>query len=133
MNGSNALGRSFLDIENGDDDSATGKKAVEQPTGMAMNVLGKKGGAVKDGHLSNEEEIERHRGVLMRRLRMLRAACEDLEKQVDQARHASQKSKDAQDKAQKNVDATMYSGQRCMLTADNYFSNRTIHHFLNSH
>jgi hypothetical protein len=101
------LGSRFLDIANESDDYALQKD--EEPTGMAMAV-GKRSTAPRQSmHLSNEEEIEKHRSVLMRRLRVLRTECEDLEKQVDQARHATQTSKDARAKARADVDATMYS------------------------
>jgi hypothetical protein len=92
-NGSRVMRRSFMDIAN---DRET------EPTGMAM-------GAKKPEmtHLSSEEEIERQKGVLMRRLRLLRAECENLEQQLDQARQSKQNSLDAQRKASSNVDATM--------------------------
>jgi hypothetical protein len=59
-------------------------------------------------HLSAEEEMERQKGVLMRRVRMLRAECESLELQIEQARQSRQNTLDAQEKASTNVDATMY-------------------------
>jgi len=98
-------GRSFLDIANEPDGHEIHKDG--EPTGMAVAMGRKSSGGKEVLHLSNEEEIEKYRGVLMRRVRMLRAECEDLEKQVDQAQLATQTSKDAQDKAQADIDATM--------------------------
>jgi len=110
--------RSFLDIANApedDHDAAVGEKEGPQgPTGMAMSVGGatfvkEKRKSLVETHLSSEEEIERSRGALMRRIRLLRAECEDLEGQLEQARHARQTAVDAQDKAvQTNLPATMY-------------------------
>ena len=59
-------------------------------------------------HLSNEEEIERLRGALMKRIRLLRAECDDLDGQLEQARHTRQTAMDVQDEAvQTNLPATM--------------------------
>jgi hypothetical protein len=100
---SNAPGRSFLDIANDPEDRLLEKDVA--PTGMAMAT--RPNVTAKEVHLSNEEEIERYRTVLMRRVRMLRAECDDLEKQVDQARQATQAMRDAQEKARSDMEATM--------------------------
>ena len=98
-------GRSFLEIGNDGDEEREAK--IVEPTGMAMSVTAKKSSLVET-QLSSEEEIERQKGVLMRRVRLLRAECENLEQQLEQARQSRQNSLDAQRKAQSNVDATMY-------------------------
>jgi len=100
---SNAPGRSFLDIANDPEDRLLEKDVA--PTGMAMAT--RSNVTAKEVHLSNEEEIERYRTVLMKRVRMLRAECDDLEKQVDQARQAKQAMRDAQEKARSDMEATM--------------------------
>jgi len=109
--------RSFLDIANApedDHDVAVGEKEpVQEPTGMATGVGAT--AAVKENrtslvetHLSNEEEIERLRGALMKRIRLLRAECDDLDGQLEQARHTRQTAMDVQDEAvQTNLPATM--------------------------
>ena len=68
--------------------------------------LALKGVVSGEGHLSSEEEIERRRGMLMRRLRVLRAECEKLEQQLDVARQSKQSLLDTQEST--NVDTTMY-------------------------
>lgn len=103
--GSSVAGRSFLDIANEQEDDGIPKTDIREPTGMAT---GSKKKSIIEAHLSNEEDIERQKGVLMRRLRLLRAECENLEQQLDQARLTRQSILDAQKKAQSNVDATMY-------------------------
>jgi hypothetical protein len=108
-NGPGVAGRRFMDIENDGEDSASPNLVVEEPTDITVPGKGKViSSAEKETHLSNEEEIERQKSVLMRRLRLLRAECENLETQVDQAKQAQQITLDAQKKAQTNVDATMY-------------------------
>jgi hypothetical protein len=98
-------GRSFLEIANDGDEEREAR--IVEPTGMAMSVT-KKRSSILATHLSSEEEIERQKGVLMRRVRLLRAECENLEQQLEHARQSRQNSLDAQRKAQNNVDATMY-------------------------
>jgi len=103
-NGNNhgLAGRSFLDIANEDDPKMDdGREHI----GMAMNMDKR---SIMESHLSSEEEIERQKGGLMRKLRVLRAECENLEQQLDQAKLLRQMSLDSQKKAQTNVDATMY-------------------------
>jgi hypothetical protein len=95
-------GRSFLDIANEDDPRMDDGRG---PTGMAMNMNKR---SIMESHLSSEEEIERQKGVLMRKLRVLRAECENLEQQLDQAKLLRQIFLDSQKKAQTDVDATMY-------------------------
>ena len=86
-----------------------------EPTGMAMATKNGVRGAPKPKekevttHLSSEEEIEREKSMLMRRLRKLRAECESLEGQLDQARQTRQATLDVQEKARNNVDSTMYT------------------------
>jgi hypothetical protein len=98
VNRSSGPGRRFLDIAN------DGELREEEPTGMAMGSPI----VVKEGHLSHEEELEKKKGVLMRRVRMLRAECEMLEQQVEQARSMRTNHVDAQEKVLGNVDSMMY-------------------------
>ena len=110
--------RSFLDIANAPEDdhdvAVDEKEAVQEPAGMAMSIGAtaavKEKRSLVEMHLSNEEEIERLRGALMRRIRLLRADCEDLEGQLEQARHTRQTAMDVQENVvQTNLPATMYS------------------------
>jgi hypothetical protein len=97
-----APSRSFLDIANEDEEN------VEElmQNGKDATTKGKGKDVEKEKHLSTEEEIERQRGVLMRRLRFLRAECENLEQKVEQATQAKE-NLEAQEKMQHDVDATM--------------------------
>ena len=110
------VGRKFMDIANEGDqeednarttggDAALGMEDVVVGRKKVEFVRGKTGG-VGEGHLSNEEDIEKRRGVLMRRLRVLRAECEKLEQQLDIARQSKQSLLDTQESTA--VDATMY-------------------------
>jgi hypothetical protein len=58
--------------------------------------------------VSREEEIEREKGILMRRVRLLRIECENLENQLESSRVSSRKSKETNDIAITNVNGTMY-------------------------
>ena len=98
-------GRSFREIGNDGDEEREAR--IVEPTGMAMSVTLKKSN-LGETHLSSEEEIERQKAILMRRVRLLRAECESLEQRLEQARQSRQNSFDAQRKAKSNVDATMY-------------------------
>lgn len=122
VNGPGVAGRRFMDIENdGEEDNAAPNLDVVEPRDVKIPGKGKAiVSAEKEAHLSNEEEVERQKSVLMRRLRLLRAECENLEIQVDQA-------KQAQKKAQPNIDATMYFSSSTMaLMLDNpYFDQMT--------
>jgi hypothetical protein len=89
-----------LDIANDNDED--GKKGVEPMAGDDSPIT------LKETHLSKEEEIERRKGVLMRRVRMLRAECENLEQQIEHARQTRLVAADTQEKAQNNVDEMMY-------------------------
>jgi hypothetical protein len=100
VNRSSGPGRRFLDIANDGEEESRG----EEPTGMAMESPI----VVKEGHLSYEEELERKKGVLMRRVRMLRAECEMLEQQVEQARSTRSNYVDAQEKVLGSVDSMMF-------------------------
>jgi hypothetical protein len=102
-NGATA-GRPFLEIANGGNEK---EARILEPTGMAMSIATTKS-SVLETHLSSEEEIEHQKAILMRRIRFLRAECENLEQQLEQARQSRQNSLDAQRKAQSNVDVTMY-------------------------
>lgn len=76
---------------------------------MAVSVGRGRGRGLVETHLSSEEEIERLRNALMRRIRLLRAECEGLEGQVEGARQAMQKAMQTQELAvQTNLPATMY-------------------------
>ena len=97
------IGRPFLDIANEDDDD--GMRTLGSPE--IATRAGAKSVAVET-HLSVEEEIERQKGVLMRRLRVLRGECEILEQKLDQARQSREHLLDAQRKAQSNIEGTMY-------------------------
>jgi len=88
------------------DDGLEERAGRPEPTGMAMSMKTHVG---KEAHLSSAEDVERQRAVLLRRLKLLRAECEGLELQVDQARQARQSTIDAQRRGQLNVDATMYN------------------------
>jgi hypothetical protein len=61
----------------------------------------------KGKHLSTEEEIERQRSVLIRRLRLLRAECETLEQKVEQVTQEKE-TLEAQEKTQRDVDVAMF-------------------------
>lgn len=100
-NGTNI--RSFLDIAN---DNAEEDGIRGEPTGMAMNRNKR---VSIETHLSSEEELERQKGVLMRRLRVLRAECDNLEQQLEQARVTRELTLATQKESQNNIDATMYS------------------------
>jgi hypothetical protein len=84
------------------EDTVIPKPVVVNPAPVT-NVTGKR----KSSQVSDEEEIERQRGIWMRKLRLLRAECESLEQQLNQARQTKQTVVDAQEKAQRNVNATM--------------------------
>lgn len=62
----------------------------------------------KDPQLPNEEETELRRAAMTRRLKQLRAECENLEQQLDLAKQSKQQSLEAQKKIQSNLEATMY-------------------------
>jgi hypothetical protein len=94
-----------------------------EPTGMAMNIQGREGKGV---NLSSEEEIERQRGVLLRRLKLLRTECESLAQQVDQAQQTRQSAIEAQQRGQLTVDTIMYHPATMNLIVDNPCCNRTI-------
>lgn len=115
--------RSFLDIANApeDNDVLPGEKddTVREAMAMAMAMsVGATAPAVREkekrkslveSHLSSEEEIERLRGALMKRIRLLRAECENLEGRLEQTRQTRQTAIDTQEKAvQTNLPATMY-------------------------
>ena len=99
VNRSTGPGRRFADIANDTDEEVRD----EQVTGPKRDKR-----IVSEVHLSREEEIERRKGVLMRRVRILRAECEGLEVQVEQARQTRQSALDSQEKALGNIDAIMY-------------------------
>ena len=100
-----------------------------EPTGMAMSIK-KSRKLVDETHLSNEEEIERQKGILMRRVRSLRTECENLEQALEHAKQSSKNLLDAQRKAQSNVDVTMYFPILMDLILVNYFFDPMIPHFL---
>jgi hypothetical protein len=104
VNGATA-GRSFLEIAN--DGNEEREATIVEPTRISVSVTAKKS-SVFETQLSREEEIERQKGILMRRVRLLRAECENLEQQLEQARLSRQNTSDAQRKAKSNIDATMY-------------------------
>jgi hypothetical protein len=121
VNGAVGVGRKFMDIANEREEERAepGRVGGEGDGGMGNEgggvvvggkrlglVLEGKGVVGGEGHLSSEEEIERRRGVLMRRLRVLRAECEKLEQQLDVARQSKQSLFDTQEST--NVDTTMY-------------------------
>lgn len=117
---SGAPGRSFQDIANGGVEDRAGRP---EPTGMAMNIQGREG---NEAHLSSEEEIERQRGVLLRRLKLLRTECESLVQKVDQARQTRQSAIGTQQRGQLSVEAIMYSPAGINLIVDNPCCDRTI-------
>jgi hypothetical protein len=112
--------RSFLDIANAPDDNdpkPLEEEEEEEPTRMAVSVRRERGRGLVETHLSSEEEIERLRNALMRRIRLLRAECEGLEGQVEGARQAMQKTMQTQELAvQTNLPATMYPWASIELT-----------------
>jgi len=114
------VGRKFMDIANegeditveengrvgsgGDEDIWT-EDAMSKTKKNNKVETGVKSGIGK-GHLSSEEEIEKRRGVLMKRLRVLRAECEKLEQQLDVARQSKQSLLDTQESTP--IETTMY-------------------------
>ena len=65
-------------------------------------------GKRKVSHVNDEEEIERQRGIWIRKVRLLRGECESLEGQLNQARQNTQNTNDAREKAARDVNSTMY-------------------------
>ena len=119
VNGATAsAGRMFTNIASAaerPDESGDGRAVwkVDEGVEAMKSFAGGKGG-VWEGHLSSEEEIEKRRGLLMTRLRMLRAECERLEQQVDVARQSRQSALATQEFTA--VDTTMYSVRVAVLT-----------------
>jgi len=81
---------------------------IPKPVVVEAAPVAKANGKRKASQVNDEEEIERQRGIWMRKLRLLRAECESLEQQLNQARHSKQTAIDAREKAQRDVNATMY-------------------------
>lgn len=117
---SGAPGRSVQEIAN---DGVEDRAERPEPTGMAMNIQGREG---KGAYLSSEEEIERQRGVLLRRLKLLRTECESLAQQVDHVEQTRQSAVDSQQRGQLGVDTIMYNPARMNLIVDNPCCDRTI-------
>jgi hypothetical protein len=108
-NGRRHEGRSFLDIANEAEEMGIREANLhvnKEPTGLVMSNTKETG--LIETHLAGEEEIERRKGIFMRRLRLLRVECENLEQQLDQATSSQQNTFEAQKKAQSNANATMY-------------------------
>lgn len=100
---SGAPGRVFQGTAN---DGVEDRAGRPEPTGMAMNIQGREG---KETHISSEEEIERQRGVLLRRLKLLRNECESLAQQVHQAKQTRHSTIEAQQRGQSSLDTIMYT------------------------
>lgn len=74
----------------------------EEPTGMVVSVgatIDRGMSEAADTHLSSEEEIERLRGALMRRIRVLPAECEGLEEQFEVAQQRRQTAMESHEQA----------------------------------
>jgi hypothetical protein len=126
--------RSFMEIANDDDrDSAMLTLTVREPTTAATTQSMTSHLAMgKEKHLASEEEIEQRKSFLMRRLRLLRAECENLEQQLEQGRQSKQAALSLQKEAQSDADATMYGTPIFIweLTIVNYFCGQTMHLYL---
>ena len=100
--GPSVAGRSFLD-------NANDRQDIDNRQSKPLTTSTRKPtfATEDDGHSLNEDELEQRKTMLMRRIRQLRAECENLEQQLDQAKQSKQQSLEAQRKTQSNMDATM--------------------------
>ena len=99
--------RSFLEIANdGDNDAVEPDTNNDEPGVESQGAVITK---MKEVHLASEEEIERQKGILMRRVRLLRAECESLEQQIEQALQSKESAADVDKKIQQDIDTTMYA------------------------
>jgi len=106
--GVNEYGRTRKLVDTVNDEQDTRPTDTEESTEAGTAIKTPNPPTEKDPPSLNEEEIEQRRAAMTRRLKQLRAECENLEQQLDLAKQSKQQSLEAQKKIQSNLDATMY-------------------------